>query len=84
MTRLTLLTREGCHLCDRMKAVIATVGERRPLSLSVVDISSDRRLEEQFGLEIPVLMLDDRVIARYRISVTDLLMRLEGSETQTG
>ncbi len=84
MIQLTLLTREGCHLCHSMRAVVARVGEKRPIALHEVDIGTSRDLEDRFGHEIPVLMREDRVIARYRVSVTDLLARLNGPETRTG
>ncbi len=84
MIQLTLLTREGCHLCDSMKAVVARVGEKHPIALHEVDIGTNRDLEERFGEELPVLMLQERVIARSRISVPDLLAQIEGSETKTG
>ena len=76
MTQLTLLTRMGCHLCDVMKSVVARASERRPLELREVDVSTNRELEQRFGHEIPVLLSGETVIARYRVSVTELLERL--------
>ncbi len=76
MTQLTLLTREGCHLCDAMKRVVAQVQQHQPVSLTEIDISSDVALERRFGTEIPVLMLGDRILARYRISASELKARL--------
>ena len=74
MIALTLYSKPGCHLCDDMKATIARVA--RDLSLTValeeVDISTDRDLESRFGLEIPVLMVNGRKVAKYRVSETEL------------
>ena len=80
MTELTLLTRPGCHLCAVMKTVIATVQPRHPIGLTEIDISDRPDLEQQFGTEIPVLLCGDRVLARYRVSVTQLLERLPRGE----
>ena len=77
---LTLYSRPGCHLCDDMKAVIERVARTLPLSLDVVDISSDADLESRYGLEIPVLLVDGRKVAKYRVSEAELL-RIVGART---
>ena len=72
MLRLTLLTRRGCHLCDEMKVVVRDVERSHPLVLTEVDIASSPALERQWGLDIPVLMHGERVIARHRITARRL------------
>ena len=73
MIRLTIYSRPGCHLCEEMKAVVTRVARRVPLDLEEVDISGDRELEARYGLEIPVLMVDGRKAAKYRIDEDQLL-----------
>ena len=73
MTRLTLLTRDGCHLCDEMRAVIALVQRTHPLVLTEVDISTQPNLERRFGTEIPVLLCRDEIVARHRITEVRLV-----------
>jgi hypothetical protein len=77
MLVLTMMTRSGCHLCDRMKEVIARVGRTHPLRLDEVDISADPELERRYGVAIPVLLVAGREIARHRIDEADLAKRLE-------
>lgn len=72
ITRITLLTRPGCHLCDEMKEVIVRVQPKYPLVLNEVDISTRPDLAQQFGTEIPVLLLGTKIIARHRITETQL------------
>ena len=72
MTQLTLYSRPGCHLCDDMKATIDRVARTMPLTVEVVDISSDAALEAAYGLEIPVLLVNGRKAAKYRIGEDDL------------
>ena len=79
MTALTLLTRPGCHLCDAMKATVAQVHARYPLVLHEIDISTRPELVRQYGNDIPVLLDGDRVLARHRISASQLSLAL--SET---
>ena len=66
-------------MCDEMKAVIERVAGRiapGTLALEEVDISSDPALAERYGLEIPVLLIDGRKAAKYRITEEELLKRL--------
>ena len=72
MRRLTLYSKPGCHLCDEMKHVIERVGERIPLALEVIDISTDADLMARYGLEIPVLLVDGTKAAKYRLTAEEL------------
>ena len=76
VTALTLYSRPGCHLCDEMKAVIDEVARTVPLALAVIDISADPALETEYGLEIPVLLVDGKKAAKYRIGAEELRKRL--------
>lgn len=70
--RLTIYSRPGCHLCDDMKAIVVRVGAAVPLLLDEIDISTDGRLEELYGLEIPVLMVEGKKVAKYRVAEGEL------------
>ena len=76
MIRFVLYTRPGCHLCDQMKAVVRRVAETHPLALEETDISGDSALEQLYGEEIPVLMMDGRKVAKYRINEAELVRML--------
>lgn len=80
MTVLTLYSRPGCHLCDEMKAVVGRVARSAPapLTFSEVDISTDPELERRYGLEIPVLTVDGRKVAKYRIAEEQLRRMING------
>ena len=82
MKRLTLYSRPGCHLCDDMKQVIAQVTARmQPDAIVVteIDISADEALERMYGQEIPVLLIDGRKRAKYRITEEELRSKLKDS-----
>ena len=68
MIALALYSRPGCHLCDEMKAVIARVARSVPLTLQEIDISGDPDLEARYGLDIPVLLIEGKKAAKYRIT----------------
>ena len=78
---LRLYSRPGCHLCEEMKAVIARVTQTLPVTFEEIDISADPDLEARYGLEIPVLMVDGKKAAKYRITqeaLTRLLKERHG------
>ena len=81
MLALTIYSRPGCHLCDDMKALVQRVARTRgdAIALDEIDISTDPDLESRYGLEIPVLMLNGRKIAKYRISEAALTRALADS-----
>jgi hypothetical protein len=72
---LTLYSRPGCHLCDEMKAVVqrAVHAMAAPISIEEIDISTDAALEARYGLEIPVLLIDGRKAAKFRVTDGELL-----------
>jgi glutaredoxin len=69
---LTIYSRSGCHLCDEMKAVVTRAGRSFPIALEEIDISTDPALEARYGLEIPVLVIDGKKVAKYRVTEEEL------------
>jgi len=76
---LTIYSRPGCHLCDDMKAVVERVARAATPSptIEVIDISSDAALESRYGLEIPVLLVDGKKLAKYRVTEEGLRRMLK-------
>jgi hypothetical protein len=62
-----MYSRPGCHLCDEARGVIETVRERLPFAFEEVDISGDDALELEYGIRIPVVLVDGR--ERFEIAV---------------
>jgi glutaredoxin len=78
---LTIYSKPGCHLCDEMKSTIRRVLSTRTadptISVEEIDISVDPALIERYGLEIPVLLIDGKKAAKYRVSEQELTQMLE-------
>lgn len=64
--RLVVYSREGCHLCDDAKAILAKYIEYLP-EIEEQDITHDALLTERFGQIIPVVEMDGLVRFRGRI-----------------
>lgn len=78
MTRVTIYSRPGCHLCDEMKAIVELVSRSTLVEIEEIDISSDPALEARYGLEIPVLEIEGKKAAKFRVGEMELRKMLEG------
>jgi hypothetical protein len=75
---LTIYSRPECHLCDDMKTIVRRVisdtrysGHEAP-TLVEVDISGNAELEARYGLEVPVLLVNGKKAAKYRVTEGEL------------
>jgi len=59
---LVLYVRAGCHLCDQFLVELAVDLGPRAEQLRLVDVDQDADLAVRFGLRVPVLALDGRVL----------------------
>lgn len=71
--QLTLFTKPGCHLCEEAKSVVDSVIQGfasthdAEVSLTEVNILEDTQLIEKYAEEIPVLQIDGKTHAYWRI-----------------
>lgn len=56
--RLSLLTRPQCHLCEAARDTVGRVAAELEVEWEEVSIAGDETLTEQYGEEIPVLLID--------------------------
>jgi len=66
--RLVLVTRLGCHLCDQALSLLRSLGHEPEL----VDVDADDRLHDLYDWRVPVVLVDDRVVAEGRITLEQL------------
>ncbi|HEX6396743.1 MAG TPA: glutaredoxin family protein [Steroidobacteraceae bacterium] len=75
---LVVLSREGCGLCHEMLVALAELEQAGSIpEVRIVDVDSDAELRRQFGLKVPVLLLDGSVVCHYTLNSKELL-RLVG------
>ena len=58
MSRVRVLSKPGCHLCEDAEAVVAAVCAELDESFEVVDITADPDLLATYGEQIPVVFVD--------------------------
>ena len=52
---VTLYVKEGCHLCEDARQMLAGLRSRYPHRLDVIDIASDPTLYRRYWDQVPVL-----------------------------
>ena len=74
--RLTVLSREYCHLCHQMIAELEKFRARHDFEIEVVDVDRHPALEEKWGDKVPVLRDGEREICHYFLDLEATEARL--------
>ena len=81
MTHVTLVGRDGCHLCDDARVVVVDVLTEFPsVTFSEVSIDDDETLRAEYWEQIPVVLIDDKVHNFWRIDPERLRTKLALAE----
>jgi uncharacterized membrane protein len=79
MITITLYTRAGCTLCDKVITDLDSLQEQVPHQLLLVDIDSDQALKDSFSLQIPVIVTGGyKLVAPF--SKDELIVTLRASQ----
>lgn len=57
--RLTILSRDDCHLCEVAHRIALQLQSELPIELRIVDVDGDDLLRERYGMRVPVVLLND-------------------------
>ena len=74
---VTLYTRKGCHLCEEAKAQMAPLLREFGARLREVDIDADESLRALYDVDVPVIFLGDRKVAKHRLDLAQFRRQLE-------
>jgi glutaredoxin len=81
---LTLITRQGCHLCEeasndlaRLVARFSALYPDKPYAVEVLDVDSDPALQSKYSEEVPVLLLNGKQVSFFKIDVDRVLALME-------
>jgi hypothetical protein len=66
------LTRSGCHLCDVALPVVRAEADRAGTAVDIRDIDAEPELAAAWNDDIPVIVVDGKVHARYRVDAAEL------------
>lgn len=74
--RVVLVTRAGCHLCDEALGLLRELGIQPQLA----DVDADDQLFNLYDWRVPVILVDDAVVAEGKIT----RQQLEGLQKRSG
>ena len=72
VAEVLMYSRPGCGLCDEARAVILSERKRTPFTYRELDISGDDRLELEYGIRIPVVLVDGEELFEIRVEPASL------------
>lgn len=56
--RVTVMTRAGCHGCERAEADVGRICGELGVPWSTVDVDTDPELRAEYGDHVPVILID--------------------------
>ncbi len=74
--KVTIYGKKGCCLCDQAVDVLEKVNASFPFEFEKIDISDNKELLAEFGLTIPVVLVDGVRAFKYRVNENRLRVLL--------
>jgi len=71
--QVVLITRQGCHLCDQALIALRALGFEPDLR----DVDADDELHRLYDFRVPVVLVDNRVVAEGKIDRDSLSVVLK-------
>lgn len=81
---VTLYTRPGCHLCEEAKSLMAPLIAEFGARLLEVNIDTDPELNKLYNVDVPVIFLAGRKIAKHRVNPVQFRRQLLDARRHSG
>lgn len=69
-------TKKDCPLCEEAKDLLKLLQREIPFTLLEIDIYSNDKLLQQYGLMIPVVSLNDEIIQYGKVDIDEIRQKL--------
>lgn len=82
VTTLTIISKPDCHLCDVAREIVEVVVADLPedaVEVEELSIADDPALHAQWWEKIPVVLIDDRLHAHWRLDAARLRSALDAA-----
>ena len=81
ISRVTLITRVNCHLCDVAKEAVKRVAAQAGVTWEERDVDADPALLDEYSDLVPVILLDGKTHGYWRVEEERLLRDLAAGPT---
>ncbi len=69
MKKVTVYSRSGCHLCEIAIDRIKSTKDELKFELDIKLIDDDLKLQEEYGEQVPVILIEDKVHDYWRVDL---------------
>ena len=69
MRKVTVISRTGCHLCEIAIDKINSIKDQLKFELEIKLINDLPELEQEYGEQVPVIMIDNKIHDYWRIDI---------------
>jgi glutaredoxin len=69
MKKVTVYSRSGCHLCEIAIDRIKSTMDELKFELDIKLIDDDIKLQEEFGEQVPVILIEGKVHDYWRVDL---------------
>lgn len=77
MPKVVMYSRPRCSLCDEARLVLETARAQTPFEFEEISIEGNDALELKYGVRIPVVLIDGKEFAEYRVDADALARALK-------
>lgn len=78
MKKVTVYSRSGCHLCEVAIDLINSVKFEIKFSLEIKLIDNNSELEKEYGEQVPVILIDEKVHDYWRVDLARFTKAING------
>jgi glutaredoxin len=64
---VTVVSRQGCHLCEVAEADVARICGELGVEWAVTDVDTDPELRAEYGDRVPVILIDEQEHGYWRV-----------------
>jgi glutaredoxin len=75
---VTVVSRNGCHLCEVAEAEVARICAELGVPWEVTDVDADPELRAEYGEYVPVILVDGEEHGYWRVEEARLRAALTG------
>jgi glutaredoxin len=69
---VTFYTKASCHLCEDARDMLDEIAAQVSYELTEIDIRGNSEIFERYRYRIPVILIDETLVAEGRIEYSDL------------
>lgn len=78
---VTVVTRQGCHLCEVAEAEVARICGDLSVPWELTDVDADPELRAEYGERVPVILIDGAEHGYWRVEEDRLRAALAAGGT---